>query len=144
MEIVLIAAQAHTLKADRAVVISVRSFMRMLGGAVGLAICAAVLSNTLHSHLPTGLELDFSTYSIPDLSGLGEVQREKVMDAYMAASQAVFILQVPFMGACLLMTVLIKDKGLERNDDPDREEGEISGRDGGRDEEDVSGKKMAQ
>lgn len=81
--------------------------------------------------------IDFSTFSIPDLSGLSHIQTEKVMDAYMAASRAVFILEVPFTGACLLITVLIKDDGLARKEDIEEEkerqkakERELNGLDG--------------
>lgn len=35
-----------------------------------------------------------------------------VLDAYMAASRAVFILQIPLIGLCLVGCLLIKDRGL--------------------------------
>lgn len=46
-----------------------------------------------------------------------------VLDAYMSASRAVFILQVPLIGLCLLGCVLIKDRGLQRPEDVKVEQG---------------------
>jgi predicted MFS family arabinose efflux permease len=47
----LVAAQAHSTKRDRAVVISVRNVLRSLGGAVGLALSSLVFSNLLKKNL---------------------------------------------------------------------------------------------
>lgn len=94
--------------------------MRSLGGACGLALSAAILSNVFRKSLPGDLPLNIadtirsSTYSVPDLSSLSDVQHEQVLDAYMAASRAVFVLFVPLIGVCLMGCVFIKDKGLQR------------------------------
>lgn len=59
----LVAAQAHSLKRDRLVVISVRNFLRALGGSLGLALRSAVFSNvprksldSLLTPLPAGYQ----------------------------------------------------------------------------------------
>jgi len=49
--IALVAAQATSEKKDRAVVTGARNFFRTIGGAFGLAICSAILNNTLSSRL---------------------------------------------------------------------------------------------
>lgn len=114
------AAQAHSPKADRAVVISVRNFMRSLGGACGLALSAAILSDVFRRHIPTDLPMELadtirsSTYSVPDLSSLSDVQLEGILDAYMAGSRAVFIFFVPLIAVCLVGCIFIKDRGLQR------------------------------
>ncbi len=48
---ILVAVQAHSLKRDRAVVISARNLLRALGGALGLALSSAVFSNVLKRSL---------------------------------------------------------------------------------------------
>jgi hypothetical protein len=108
----LIALQAHATKAQRAVVISNRNFFRCAGGACGLAISAAILQAVLRTSLPSNYAwLASSTYSIPKDLGADETA---VLNAYMAASRAVFILQVPIISLCLVGCLLVKDRGLER------------------------------
>lgn len=120
---ILVALQAHTPKPRRAVIISNRNLFRSAGGASGLAISAAVLQARLRATLPSSYSyLASSTYALPEsvknVSG--------VLDAYMAGSHAVFILQVPLIGLCLLGTVLIRDRGLEPPGDPVSGESPIS------------------
>jgi MFS family permease len=119
----LVAAQAHSLKRDRAVVIGVRNFLRALGGSVGLALSSAVFSNVLKrrlNSLSTPLPGNFkeqilaSILRVPDLSVLTSAEKNEVLDAYMSGSKAVFIVWVPIMGICLLLCFWIKDKGLSR------------------------------
>ncbi|KAL6229714.1 hypothetical protein BDW75DRAFT_90213 [Aspergillus navahoensis] len=118
----MIACQAHCTKSQRAVVISDRNFFRCLGGACGLAVSAAVLQAVLRSHLPEGYKnLAHSTYSLPSKEGIPAAEWNTIIDAYAAASRAVFILQVPLIGACFLLCVFIRDRGLERPKDPNEE-----------------------
>jgi len=144
----LIASQAHCLKADRAVIISTRNFCRTLGGAFGLAAASAVFSNTLQSHLPHSLPHGFratvtaSIFKVPDLSSLGPISRDGVLDAYMSASKAVFLMWVPLMAACFLSCVFVQDRGLTR---PDEDEGEgVHVALVGRDEENGKGEEVGE
>jgi MFS family permease len=124
----LVAAQAHSRKSDRAVVISVRNFLRALGGSLGLALSSAVFSNVLKkslnsvsvplSEIVKSKILD-AVLRVPDLSILNRVERDEVLDSYMDASRAVFIIWVPMMGVCLALCVFIKDKGLQRQEEHD-------------------------
>ncbi len=112
----LVALQANSPKARRAVVISARNFFRCCGGAFGLAASAAVLQAALRASLP----LDYSyladnTYSLPKMQDSPGF--DAVLDAYMTASRAVFILQVPLVSLCLLGCLFIKDRGLEPPED---------------------------
>lgn len=101
----LVAAQAHSLKRDRAVVISVRNFLRSMGGALGLAISSAIFSNSLKKALnsATGVPQDVKAgilaaiLRVPDLSKLSNLQKEEVLDSYMHASRSVFLIWAPFM-----------------------------------------------
>ncbi|OLN87473.1 putative transporter C3H1.06c 5 [Colletotrichum chlorophyti] len=111
----LVAMQAHSIKSRRAVITSNRNFFRCAGGACGLAVSAAVLQATLRANLPPEFgDLSNSTYSIPQLD---EQDMSRVLDAYMAASRAVFILQIPLIGLCFLGCFFIKDRGLTPIDD---------------------------
>jgi hypothetical protein len=106
----LVALQAHSTKARRAVIISNRNFNRSAGGACGLAISAAVLQARLRSSLPVQyLDLADSPYSLRDL---GSSIPASVLDAYMSASHLVFIVQVPLIGMCFLGSLFVKDRGL--------------------------------
>lgn len=125
----LVAVQAHSHKHDRAVVISLRNFLRSMGGALGLAISATIFSNVLSKSLrnlatplPVGmvLSIEKSTMSVPDLATLSEAQSNEILNAYMAASKGVFYLWVPLMAACLLLCLLVKDRGLTRPGEGDK------------------------
>lgn len=127
----LVAAQAHSRKHDRAVVISVRNFLRSLGGAIGLALSSAVFSNVLAKTLnsladsipaATKGAILASILRVPDLSQLSEVQQDGILDAYMASSRAVFTMWSPLMGVCLLLCFPIKDRGLTRPGEEKKEE----------------------
>jgi len=113
----LVALQAHCTKAQRAVVISNRNFLRSLGGAVGLAISAATLQNSLKRAMPAEFAwLADSSYNIPNFDTLkaSPAQVDEILHAYAHASRTVFIMNVPFMALCLLGCLLIKDRGLQR------------------------------
>lgn len=121
----LVAAQAHSAKQDRAVVISSRNFLRALGGAAGLAIASALFSNTLVGHMnsvtavPADIadEIKSSVFSMPDISGLTEEQRIIILDTYTRASRSVFYFWEGCMGLCWLLMFFIKDKGLQRKEE---------------------------
>lgn len=123
--IALVAAQAHSAKQDRAVVISSRNFLRALGGAAGLAIASALFSNTLVGHLnstsaiPTDVanEIKSSVFSMPDISSLTDEQRIFVYDTYSKASRSVFYFWEGCIGVCWLLMFFIKDKGLQRKEE---------------------------
>ncbi|KAH7038050.1 major facilitator superfamily domain-containing protein [Microdochium trichocladiopsis] len=115
----LVALQCHVPRGRRAVIISNRNFFRCAGGAVGLAVSASVLQAGLRASLPRGFaSLAGSTYAVPSREALLELAGgdagavEQVLDAYMAASRWVFILQVPLMGLCLLGCFLVRDRGM--------------------------------
>ncbi|TEA12174.1 Efflux pump dotC [Colletotrichum sidae] len=111
----LVAMQSHSVKSRRAVITSNRNFFRCAGGACGLAVSAAVLQATLRANLPAEFRsLAGSTYAIPQLS---PQDMSTVLDAHMAASRAVFVLQIPLIGLCFVGCVFVRDRGLEPIDD---------------------------
>lgn len=116
----LVALQAHSIKSRRAVIISNRNFFRCAGGACGLAVSAAVLQATLRAELPPQYSyLADKTYAIPDLDSVTDAS--SILNAYMAASRAVFILQIPLIGICFVGCLLIRDRGLEPPHEEDEE-----------------------
>lgn len=116
----LVALQANSPKARRAVVISARNFFRCCGGAFGLAASAAVLQAALRANLPAEYRyLADNTYSLPKAQG---PDFDAVLDAYMAASRAVFMLQLPLVALCLIGCLFVKDRGLEPQEDRDAAE----------------------
>ncbi len=119
----LVAAQAHSSKADRAVVISVRNFIRSLGGSLGLALSSVIFSSALKKSLYTASTplpsivksgILAAILRVPDLSELTFIEKEEVLDAYMSASKAVFTIWAPMIAACLILCIFIKDRGLQR------------------------------
>lgn len=136
----LVAIQAHCTKAQRAVVISNRNFIRSLGGAVGLAISAAALQNSLHSAMPAEFRsLSLSSYDTADFNSLSPRQILQILQAYATASRTVFIVNVPFMGLCLLGCFFIEDRGLQRPDEVGEDVQLKERHDGGGGEVEVSG-----
>ncbi|OKL60999.1 hypothetical protein UA08_03671 [Talaromyces atroroseus] len=114
----LVALQAHTPTSQRAVVISIRNFFRCTGGAVGLAISAAILQSVLKANLPAGYEyLTRTTYALPDQGSIPAADWDAIVQAYIKASHTVFIFQVPLVGACVLGCFFIRDKGLQKQED---------------------------
>lgn len=115
---ILVAMQAHCPKAQRAVATSNRNFLRSSGGAVGSAVSTAVLGNVLKLSLPAELQsVANSIFATPDLSGFSDSDRVAIKQAYTDASRAVFIWCAPLLGICFLLTALIKDRGLEREEE---------------------------
>jgi MFS family permease len=111
----IIALQAHCLKSQRAVVISVRNFLRCLGGSIGLAVSAAILQSVLRKELPEQYKyLAKSTYTKPNYASFSVEDGNAINDAYSKASRAVFIFMAPCAAICLAACIFVKDKGLVR------------------------------
>jgi MFS family permease len=111
----IIALQAHCFKSQRAVVISVRNFLRCLGGSIGLAISSAIQQNVLKAQLPEKFKyLSASTYAKPDYSKFSVEDGAAILDAYARASRMVFVFMAPCAGLCLLTCVFVRDRGLTR------------------------------
>jgi hypothetical protein len=118
----IISLQAHSPKAQRAIVISIRNFIRCLGGAVGPAVSAAILQNTLRASLPERFQdLAHSVYTKPNYSLYDAADQEVILNAYEKASHAVFVLYAPVAGICLLCCVFVKDRGLQRKEEVEAE-----------------------
>ncbi|TGO08381.1 hypothetical protein BTUL_0212g00200 [Botrytis tulipae] len=117
----LVALLAHSRRADRAVLNSLRNFLRSVGGTLGLALASTILNNVLKARLRGVVSSSVAktiTTSINQLDSLGltAAQHNAVLDAYMASVRTVFILYAPLIGACALAALLVSDNGLEEKD----------------------------
>ncbi|KAF7588954.1 hypothetical protein BBP40_004995 [Aspergillus hancockii] len=69
----IIAIKSHVSLAQRAVIISGRSFFRCFGGACGLAVSAVILQSELKASLPEKDKYGaYSTYTLPPQSDVPE------------------------------------------------------------------------
>lgn len=117
----LVAILAHSRRADRAVLNSLRNFLRTMGGSIGLTLASTLLNNVLKSRLRGIVNISVAetlSTSITKLDSLGltAVQRSGALDAYMASVRTVFILYPPLIGACAIAALFVSDNGLEEKD----------------------------
>ncbi|TGO43701.1 hypothetical protein BOTNAR_1407g00010 [Botryotinia narcissicola] len=117
----LVALLAHSRRADRAVLNSLRNFLSSMGGTLGLALASTILNNGLKARLRGVVSSSVAktiTTSINQLDSLGltAAQHNAVLDAYMASVRTVFILYAPLIGACALAALFVSDNGLEEQD----------------------------
>lgn len=126
----MVAAQANSMMAQRAVVISTRNVLRSFGGALGIAIATLIITNTLLKEINKQLKKDVlphlflfhlkhTIYTHADTSGLTSAQIEVVRLMYMKAIKHVFYFTIPLIAICLLSTYFVKDNGLRCLDQKD-------------------------
>ena len=117
----LVALLAHSRRADRAVLNSLRNSLRTLGGTLGLTVSGTILNNILQSQLqglmPASIieQLASSAHSLDDL-GLTETQRQAVLVAYGKGIRLIFIMYAPVIGICALGALIVQDNGLAEKD----------------------------
>ncbi|KAL1625051.1 hypothetical protein SLS56_007559 [Neofusicoccum ribis] len=126
MQPVMIALLSNTRKEDRAVVTGLRNFLRTIGGAIGLAIAAAIINNVLLTHLPPGLPRSDASELANLLDTLPVGERAEVVAAYMRGLHIVFYLGAPLMGACLVSSAFLTDVNLATAHDRYKKE-EVAG-----------------
>jgi hypothetical protein len=116
----LVAILSNSSQSDRAVATGLRNFIRTIGGAFGLIISGAILSNNLDSQL-SGLDfitpkilknLTSSTYSLDKL-GFTDVQKDQVLESYMTGIKYIYILYAASSGVNLLLCAGIGNTGLK-------------------------------
>lgn len=122
----MVAAQAHSKKSERAVVISARNVLRSFGGSFGIACGSLIVSNTLLLEIkqqaadpelvlpPSFLNfLKTHIYNKIDTSVLNGVQVVVVKGMYMKALHNFFIVTIPMLGLCLIGNLFVRDRGLQ-------------------------------
>ncbi|KAL2203374.1 major facilitator superfamily transporter [Sarocladium strictum] len=117
----LIGLLANSKEEDRAVLTGLRNFMRTIGGAAGLTISGAILSNTLAqelSHLPfidsdALKQLSSSAYGINN-SDFSSEEQEIILNAYMQGLRYVFIFYAVSAGIATLLSLGVGNTDLNR------------------------------
>lgn len=135
----MVAAQAQSKKADRAVVISTRNVLRSFGGAVGIAIGSTTVSNTFLDEISNIEENNVSNipqsylnflknhiYQKIDTTKLNLQQVKVVRAMYVKSLKNYFYLLIPFIGICLFCSFFVRDKGLQCIDEPTKAERELA------------------
>lgn len=123
----MVAAQASSRMAQRAVVISTRNVIRSFGSALGVAFCSLIITNSLlkelkakavQNDLPTTFLQNFKAHVFvrPDTSTLTSSQLNVLRSMYMKAIRNVFYFTIPLIAICLLSTFLLEDHGLQSID----------------------------
>lgn len=127
----MVAVQAQSKKADRAVVISTRNVLRSFGGAVGISIGSATVSNSFlqkinsvysnnKTHIPKSY-LDYvkdNIYSQFSTSSLNLSQIKVIKNLYMDSLKNYFYCLIAFMAICFIGSLFIRDRGLQCIDEP--------------------------
>ena len=115
----LVAVQANAPAKDRAVVTGARNFCRTLGGAFGLAACGTIYNNVVRKNLrgadmlPAVQEqLDKSILSVP--VGATPAEEDFIVAAYGDAIDKIFIMFIPVGGLCVICSLFVKDKSIEK------------------------------
>lgn len=106
---VMIALLANNRKEDRAVVTSLRNFLRTTGGAIGLAIGAAIINNVLAASLPSHISSANALQLTTVLNELSAEDRDAIRGAYMKGLKIVFQLGCPLSGVCLITSLFLTD-----------------------------------
>ncbi|KAF2501591.1 major facilitator superfamily transporter [Lophium mytilinum] len=121
----LVAILANSRAEDRAVSTGLRNFLRTVGGAFGLIVSGAILSNTLRTRL-SGLpfmshelleSLTSSTYGLKELN-LTKDETDLVLSAYMNGLKYIFIMYCASAGANFLMCAGIGNTDLKAKPKP--------------------------
>ncbi|KAF3988256.1 hypothetical protein FT663_03462 [Candidozyma haemuli var. vulneris] len=138
----MVAVQANATMAQRAVVIGTRNVLRAFGGALGVACATLIVSNSLINEIDKELgdsavprsfliNLKANIYTKADLSGLTELQKDIVRKMYMKSIRNVFYFTIPLLGICLILSFLVKDRGLQCLDQqPEKKDKESTETDG--------------
>ncbi|OJJ43040.1 hypothetical protein ASPZODRAFT_19744 [Penicilliopsis zonata CBS 506.65] len=109
---VLVALLANSNKADCAVMTGLRNFLRAMGGAVGITVSGAILSNVLQSGLRDRFPPEVIaglTSNVLDLprTNLSEEDQQLILSVYMRGLHAVFVSYAPLIGLCFLSSLLV-------------------------------------
>ncbi|KZS98700.1 MFS general substrate transporter [Sistotremastrum niveocremeum HHB9708] len=123
LQTTLVAAQASLPRKDMAVVTGLRNFVRLLGGAIALAVCQSIVNNTVSVHLKgQGFSLAMirqitanPTEGVASASGDAKAI---IQSAFALGVRNVFLFCAPCTGlAFFAVFFLIKRHNLQRDDD---------------------------
>lgn len=113
----LVALQALSTTADRAVATSTRNLLRSLGGVAGVAVSTAVVyaitSTALRDVLPPPLleRVLGGSWQLGDADAAAF--EPAILAAKLSGFRTVFVTSVPLMGVCLLASFFVSDVVLQ-------------------------------
>ncbi|CAG8592801.1 12488_t:CDS:1 [Ambispora leptoticha] len=112
MQTVLLAAQSSVEHKDIAVVTSLSSFFRTIGGVFGVAISGAIFNNKLSSYLidtlPSNIPLELVKNSVEYIHTLPPDTQTSIIHAYVHALSYVFFVAIPMAGVATITSLFIK------------------------------------
>lgn len=113
MALALVALQALSSPADRAVVTSTRNMLRALGSAIGVAVSTSVQYGVMKLTLPSQLPQDIRAQVLVGSWKADEFRHSQwtdgILESKMRGTQVVFITFVPLMALCLLGCVFVRE-----------------------------------
>jgi EmrB/QacA subfamily drug resistance transporter len=113
MQTVVVAIQNAVDFRDMGVATSSATFFRSLGGAIGTAICGAVLTNRLAHHLDnaaTTVDLSgIDANNVNAIQSLTEPIKSVVLNAFTLAINDVFLVCVPFIVVAFFIILFLKE-----------------------------------
>lgn len=118
----LVALQALSKPADRAVATSTRNLMRMLGSVVGMALATAVQNAVMRAALPSEMpellraSVIGGSWERGDGDSGSDGWESIILDAKMKGVHMVFVMLVPLMSLCLAGCWFIPNIELEGDD----------------------------
>ncbi|KAH8669069.1 putative tetracycline efflux protein [Xylariales sp. PMI_506] len=125
----LIAIQASVKRSEMAVATGTRNFVRLLGGTVALAACAAILNNTVKNELAATISSDIIDRIISDPTKilghalhLTPAEKTAAILAYTHGIRNIYYLMIPCCGISFFLTLFfVKGHSLRRDDDAQRQ-----------------------
>jgi hypothetical protein len=97
-----------------AIVTSLVSFFRSLGGIVALTVMASVVNNKLISALGGGISLSSSFTSLNSIQNLPPAVQQQVQNAFANAVKWAYIAMIPFVGLAAVGVLFLRDVKVER------------------------------
>jgi len=113
LQTLLIITQFSVQKKDMAVGTATNSFVRTMGGVIGVTILGAVLNASLKKNLDANLVLA-AQGGHAAISALPSAVQTQIYDAYVDALRLVFISSVPVAGLALILSFAITRKKIAK------------------------------
>jgi len=113
IQTLLIVTQFSVQKSDMAVATATNSFVRTMGGVIGVTVMGAIL-NTVLKQKVSGDLLNIALSGYSAITTLPAAQQSTVFSGYVDALRTVFIAGVPVSGLAVLFSFAITRKALAK------------------------------
>lgn len=123
MPVLVLAVQNSANPVDLGTATSANSYLRQIGGSVGVAVCGALFAARLADRLPTragaGADVPHAESLTPErVHALPAALRDDYVRAYADAMPRVFLYLVPVLVLGVLLACILKEKPLVSHDAP--------------------------